>query len=173
MTATIICFRKAHWNKSQRERAVHENPVFLFIALRSVGSGSSGHIYSTKHWTPRGRFTHICANWPYLKPIFVWGQAYQSHSLNATFNPDFKLQQPIYTKSECFYTLNSFMTHFQWEQENCVNDVFSMNSVHCKILHPKVKSKIASKIEIQIFSENVKNSEWIVFHALSPNKPQI
>lgn len=42
----LFNFRKAYWNKRQRERS--ENPVFQFIASCSVGSGSSGHMYSTK-----------------------------------------------------------------------------------------------------------------------------
>lgn len=48
-------------------------------------------MYSTKWWTPWGRFTRICANWPCLKPILLWGQAYQNHILNSTFNPDLTL----------------------------------------------------------------------------------
>lgn len=129
-------FQKAHWNKSQRERAVHENPVFLFIAYWSVGSGSSGHMYSTKRWTPRERFTHIWANWPYLKPIYVWGQAYQSQGLNSTFNPDFKLQL---CKDLFIQSLNVFIRAIFIERKRTVsdlnphkhlNDVFSINSVH-------------------------------------------
>lgn len=137
MKTTIICFRKAHWNESQRKSAVHENPVFLFIAVCGVGSGSSGHMYSTKRWTPKGRFSHIWANWPYLKPLFVWGQAYQSHSLNSTFNPDFILQQckDLFTQNLNVFILPIFIERKSIVSQGNVtsqnphkhlNDVFSI-----------------------------------------------